>query len=208
MLVASHGTSRPHCHPLSSVPLPCHFEVHYSDVRRVRSYPHQIILAFSGEVEMDKIKTVTTNVRKLKVCSPGPRHMFLVARSRRMVHLDQSGMSTSAARARRAHVHLSFVRVATARYADSSGNEMWFVLSCSSRVAHSPRPQNSKKFTTWKLPTATVAFSQKPIRSGAKAHATTFSVPATLCRPTRAVLACIHHIVSEIIADLPSPVKR
>mmetsp|Transcript_92666 Transcript_92666/g.135444 ORF Transcript_92666/g.135444 Transcript_92666/m.135444 type:complete len:139 (+) Transcript_92666:45-461(+) len=29
-------------------------------------YPHQIILAFSGEIELDKIKTVTTNIRKLK----------------------------------------------------------------------------------------------------------------------------------------------
>ena len=62
--------------PLPFVPLPCHFEVHHSDARRVHSYPQQIILAFSGEVEMDKIKTVTTNIRKLKVCSPGPRHVF------------------------------------------------------------------------------------------------------------------------------------
>ena len=34
-----------------------------------RRYPQQVILAFEGEVEMDKIKTVTTNIRKLKVCS-------------------------------------------------------------------------------------------------------------------------------------------
>ncbi len=34
----------------------------------VGSFPHQFILAFQSEVEMDRIKTVTTNVRKLKVC--------------------------------------------------------------------------------------------------------------------------------------------
>ena len=39
------------------------------NVRGAFRFPQQIIIAFTNEVEMDKIKTVTTNVRKLQVCA-------------------------------------------------------------------------------------------------------------------------------------------